>query len=70
MVTLGGLTTLLCVLLAGNQGSMFIQLFQERLLEKVHATMLKGIVCGFEFTVLQRNLQEWQWRPWTCVWEC
>ena len=35
-----------------------IQLFQERLSEKVHATNPKGIVGGFEFTVLQRNLKE------------
>ena len=35
-----------------------IQLFQERRPEKLHATILKGIVGGFEFTVLQRNLQE------------
>ena len=35
-----------------------IQLFRERLSEKVHATMLKGIVGGFEFTVLQRRLKE------------
>ena len=35
-----------------------IQLFQERLSEKVHATIPKGIVGGFEFTVLQRNLKE------------
>ena len=27
-----------------------IQLFRERLSEKVHATILKGIVGGFEFT--------------------
>ena len=32
-----------------------IQLFRERLLEKVHATIPKGIVGGFEFTVLQKN---------------
>ena len=25
----------------------------------------KGIVGGFEFTVFQRNLKEWQERPWT-----
>ena len=31
-----------------------IQLFRERLSEKVHATIPKGIVGGFEFTVLQR----------------
>ena len=35
-----------------------IQLFQERLSGKVHATILKGIVGGFQFTVLQRNLKE------------
>ena len=52
---LGGLTMLLCVLLTGNQGSMFILLFWERLSEKVHVTILQGIVCGFEFTFLQRN---------------
>ena len=33
-----------------------IQLFRERLSEKVHATIPKGIVGGFEFTVLQRKL--------------
>ena len=36
-----------------------IQLFRWRLSEKVHATIPKGIVGGFEFTVLQRNLKEW-----------
>ena len=35
-----------------------IQLFRERLSEKVHATIAKGIVGGFEFSVLQRNLKE------------
>ena len=29
-----------------------IQLFRERLSEKVHATIPKGIVGGFKFTVL------------------
>ena len=47
-----------------------IQLFRERLWEKVHAIMPKGIVGGFEFTVLQRNLQEWHERPWTYVFNC
>ena len=37
-----------------------IQLFRESLSEKVHATIPKGIVGGFKFTVLQRNLKEWQ----------
>ena len=35
-----------------------IQLFRERLSEKVNATIPKGIVGGFEFSVLQRNLKE------------
>ena len=35
-----------------------IQLFRERLSEKVHATIPKGIMGAFEFTVLQRNLKE------------
>ena len=37
---------------------LHIQLFRERLSEKVHATILKGIVGGFKFTVLYRNLKE------------
>ena len=41
----------------------YIQLFRERLSEKVHATNPKGIVGGFELTVFQRNLKEWQERP-------
>ena len=32
--------------------------------EKVHATIPKGIVSGFEFTVVQRNLKEWHERSW------
>ena len=47
-----------------------IQLFQERLSEKVHATIPKGIVGGVEFIVLQRNLKEWHERPRTYVCEC
>ena len=47
-----------------------IQLFRERLSEKVHATIPKGIVGGFEFAVLQRNLKEWHERPWTYVCAC
>ena len=43
--------------------------FEKRLLEKVHVTILKGIVGGFEFTVLQRNLKEWRERPRTYVCE-
>ena len=37
---------------------VFIQLFRERLSEKVHAIIPKGIVGGFEFTVIQRSLKE------------
>ena len=46
-----------------------IQLFPEKLSEKVHATITKGIVGGFEFAV-QRNLKEWHKRPWTYVCAC
>ena len=36
-----------------------IQLFhRERLSEKMHTIIPKGIVGGFEFTVLQRSLKE------------
>ena len=45
--------------------NLCIQLFRERLSENVHPTILKGIVGGFEFAVLQRNLNEWHERPWT-----
>ena len=41
-----------------NYLSYYIQLFRERLSEKVHATIPKGIVGGFEFSVIQRNLKE------------
>ena len=41
-----------------NLNTARIQLFRERLSEKVHATFPKGIVGGFEFSVLQRNLKE------------
>ena len=37
-----------------------IQVFWERLSDKVHVTTPKGIVGGFEFTVLQRHLK-WPW---------
>ena len=33
-----------------------LQLFRERLSGKVHATIPKGCVGGFEFTVFQTNL--------------
>ena len=50
--------------------SVRLQLSRERLSEKVHATIPKGIVGGFEFTVFQRSLKEWHERPWTYVCEC
>ena len=36
-----------------------IQLFRERLSEKEHATIPKGILSSLSDTVLQRNLKEW-----------
>ena len=56
--------------LALEPGLNEIQLFRERLSEKVHATIPKGVVGGFEFTVLQRNLKDWLERSWTYVCEC
>ena len=47
-----------------------IQLFRERLSEKGHATIPKGIVGGFVCPVLQRNLKEWHERPRTYVRKC
>ena len=41
-------------ILGGEYEPLNIQLFPERLSEKVHATIPKGIVDGFEFTVPQR----------------
>ena len=41
---------------------MLIQLFGERLSEKVPMLILRGVVGGFEFTVLQRNLKELAWK--------
>ena len=35
----------------------------------MRATIPKGIVVGFEFTVVQRNLKEWHERPWEYVYE-
>ena len=46
-----------------------IQLFQDRLSEKVQATIPKGIVGDFEFTVFQRNFKELHEKPWTYVCE-
>ena len=47
-----------------------IQLFWERLSEKVHATILKGILGDFKCTVFQRNLKESYGRPLIYVCEC
>ena len=64
----------LCTLASISQSTctaVRIRLFRGRLSEKVHVTIPKGIVDGFEFTVLQRNLKEWQERSWTydTIWE-
>ena len=45
----------------------YIQLFREKLSEKVRATIPKGIVGGFEFTVVQRSLKKGYERPRTYV---
>ena len=50
-----------------NRPGHHIQLFRERLLQKVHATIPKGIGGGFVFTVFQINLKEWHKRPWMYV---
>ena len=42
----------------GSESALRIQLFRERLSGKVHATILKGIVGGFDFSFFQRNLKE------------
>ena len=47
-----------------------IQLFQERLSEKVQATISKGIVGDLEFTIFQRNFKELHEKPWTYVCKC
>ena len=50
---------------------MFTAISRNVVGKNVHATIPKGIVGGFEFTVFQRNLKEWQERrPWTYVFEC
>ena len=47
-----------------------MQLFRERLSQKVHTTIPKGIVGGFEFTVLSINLKECYDKPWTFACVC
>ena len=37
---------------------------------KVRATIPKGIMDGFEFNVLQRNLREVHEKPWTKICHC
>ena len=44
--------------------------FEKGCWEKVHATISKGILGGFGFSVLCRNLKQWQERPWTYVCQC
>ena len=60
---------LICELQVANIKCKCIQLFWERLSEKGHMTIPKGIEGSLESTVLQRNLKESHWRPWTYVWE-
>ena len=52
-----------------EESTYYIQLFQKSLSEKVHVTISKGFVGGFEITVLSlffiEILKEWHERPWT-----
>ena len=59
---------LICEFQVANIKCKCIQLFWERLSEKGHMTIPKGIEGSLESTVLQRNLKESHWRPWTYVW--
>ena len=56
--------------ISGPPCAFLIQVFRERLSEKVHPTTPKGIVGSFECPVLQRNLKELHGRPRTYVCEC
>ena len=47
-----------------------IRLFPERLSGKVHPTILKGIVGGFEFSFFQRNLKELARKAMEMCFEC
>ena len=47
-----------CFIALLTRRSRYIQLFRERLSGKVHATILKGIVGGFEFSFFQRNCKK------------
>ena len=60
---------LICEFQVANIKCKCIQLFWERLSEKGHMTIPKGIEGSLECTVLQRNLKESHWRLWTYVWE-
>ena len=53
-----------------SMNKVYTAQFQERLSEKVHATIPRGIVGDFEFTVFQRNFKELHEKPWTYVCEC
>ena len=53
-----------------GEGVHQIQLFRERLSEKVHARILRGIVGGFEFSFFKEIWKNWHQRPWKCVCEC
>ena len=44
--------------------------FEKGCRKKCTRQSREGIVGGFEFTVLQRNLNEWHERSWTYVCEC
>ena len=48
----------------GSVADYIPQSYFEKGCQEVHATIPKGAVGGFEFTVLQINLKEWHERPW------
>ena len=51
------------------QSCIQLAIVRKRLSEKVHATIPKGIVGGFQFSVFKTNFKEWQERPRTYVCE-
>ena len=65
-------TVLLLILLAcGAHVLVHIHVpISRKVVGKSASPSTKGIVGGFEFIVLQRNLKEWHERPWIYVCEC
>ena len=51
----------------GNVKVAYTASFEKGCRKKMHATIQKGIVGGFDCTVFQSNLNEWYERPRTYV---